>query len=293
MSEKSALMRLSSLHISILACSLLGVTGSACDLGATGATLESIEIELEHPEMLVDDRQRPGLMLRYDDAFQERVSDDITWSTDDPGVVAIDGGTELRAVRVGTANITARYEGLEATAVVKVDGIPQSLRIRSIQRHVPTGLTLQHSAILQYRHGQEVDATELVEWISSVPAVASIDPTGIVTGLAPGRTMITASAFELSVTQELDVKEAVVVSISLDPTTLMLAAGEIGTLTATGTYSDGNVLDITHSARWESSLSAAVKVNYMGQVEALAPGDVLISASKDNMYATVAVTATR
>ncbi|MEM9492914.1 MAG: Ig-like domain-containing protein, partial [Myxococcota bacterium] len=87
-----------------------------------------------------------------------------------------------------------------------------------------------------------------------------------------------------------NVRQAVVVTIAVDQTEVSLQVGETVQLSAMGTYSDANVVDITDAARWDSSLSAVASVNSRGLVEARAPGQVVISASKDSSSATVPVT---
>ena len=259
-----------------------------------GAELESIAITLNTEQaqsiaLEVDEKRDLVLILRYDDQFEEPAPGDVTWASQDPNIAKVDDDGRIEGEGIGATRITALYRDFETSLDVTVTGVPQSLSLLSESKNVPTGLTLELEAELKFEHGEKIDVTDQVEWSSTVPEVATIAASGVATGIAPGNTVISASGFDLAATKNLEVKEAVALTIEASPTALTLQEGQTADLVATGTFSDGNVVDITSQARWESSNEAVAVARSNGRVEALAPGQVTVSAQKDGATALVSV----
>ncbi|MGW4300428.1 Ig-like domain-containing protein [Streptomyces sp. NPDC004646] len=80
-------------------------------------------------------------------------------------------------------------------------------------------------------------------------------------------------------------------SISVTPATLSVAAGEIGALAATATYSDSSTADVTAQATWTSSAAAKATVS-AGFVTGIAVGAATVTASYQGQTDTCAVTVT-
>jgi len=140
---------------------------------------------------------------------------------------------------------------------------------------LPVGFSLQLTANGTYSDSSNGLVSEPV-WASSNPSVATISPSGLVTGLSAGTTSITAgldsqtsSAINLQV-----VTAPALVSIALTttaPATLGLAAagtnlqaGYAQQFTATGTYAGGLTQDITSTVTWTSSNKAVATIAATG-----------------------------
>ena len=104
------------------------------------------------------------------------------------------------------------------------------------------------------------------------------------------RVQVTLSANETTVVNDLDfeVVEAVVTSFRIEPGSLELAKGSSGQLRAVAVYSDGSVLDLTNSARWESS-SVALSVGPNGLVESSVEGSYQVTAVFGELESSVSV----
>lgn len=72
--------------------------------------------------------------------------------------------------------------------------------------------------------------------------------------------------------------EARLTSLTIEPTSLSLAKGTSGQLTAVGHYDDGTVLNLSNSVVWTPS-SPNVSVDPTGKVSALSPGSVQVQAA--------------
>jgi len=118
----------------------------------------------------------------------------IEWSTSDPAVVTVSATGVLTGGRVGTAVVTAASEGRNATVTVVV-GSPVAARVVSLEV-IPSRLqvavrgTAPLRVIARDARGNTIRPG--VDWTSSAPSVAAVEPGGVVKGVSPGTTTITA-----------------------------------------------------------------------------------------------------
>jgi len=121
-----------------------------------------------------------------------------------------------------------------------------------------------------------------VTWSSSVVSVATIT-NGKATAVAPGQTTITATSGSVSGSTTLTVTSATIASLALTPANLAIIAGWTKQFTATGTFSDNTMQDLTTLASWSSSsLSVATISNAAGSnglVTSLATGTTTIATT--------------
>lgn len=142
------------------------------------------------------------------------------------------------------------------------------------------GLTQQFSASGYYTNGTMQDITASVTWNSLSPTIATVDAKGLATGTGVGSTYITASlAGVTSTAVSLIVTPAIVKTIALTPANPNTAAGLSKQFTATGTYTDGSVQDITTTTSWSSSNGAVARINAPGLALGVSAGTATISAS--------------
>ncbi len=77
-------------------------------------------------------------------------------------------------------------------------------------------------------------------------------------------------------------------SITVTPTSIFLTVGQTKQFSASGTTVNGDTNDVTSTAKWSSSSSAAATVD-AGLVTAVATGNSTITASQDGVSATGSV----
>jgi len=131
-----------------------------------------------------------------------------------------------------------------------------------------------------YSDGTTADITRSVSWTSAAPAIASIDSaTGVVTGVAAGTTTVFAALNGLtSSAANVQISAASLVSISVTPAYASLASDGSFTFTATGTYSDGTISDISKLVTWISDNPAIAKINSKGISSGVGAGSSTITA---------------
>ena len=114
------------------------------------------------------------------------------WSSSDTAVASVDSTGAVVARSGGTAAITVTVGGKGARARVLVEQQAIALKVSDSVFRVPEGERGQTVGHVVDARGQEIPGL-WARWHSANPAVAAIDSLGNVAGVAPGRTMFTAS----------------------------------------------------------------------------------------------------
>ncbi|MEM7415108.1 MAG: protein kinase [Gemmatimonadota bacterium] len=155
------------------------------------ATVASVRIENAPGSMTVGaSANLAGIVMGSDGNPMNRTP---TWQSSDANVVSVDGTGRLIAREPGTAVITARSGNRSTETTVTVSAVPVS----SVQLSTSTLRLIAGEA------GDRVTATVLgsngaldrpVSWESSDRGVATVDGSGNVQGVAPGRAQLTAES---------------------------------------------------------------------------------------------------
>lgn len=201
----------------------------------------------------------------------------IRWSSSNTGVASVDYNGVVTAHQTGTAVITARNDrGQTAACTV------------TVEREVPHSALADTSLTLVQQWNDLTPKRQLTlrsvawagcyvyQWSSADPSVATVDGSGVVTAVAPGRTTITArttagETLTCTVTVRSDIGK-----ITLNADTILLP--ELGTqsrLTASVAVRDPASVPLT----WSSSDPAAVTVSTDGVVTAVGDGTAVITVT--------------
>jgi len=112
----------------------------------------------------------------------------VTWTTGDATRATVDNNGLVSGLAPGAVTITATSEGVSGSVVVTVVGSANpivSVEVTGPASTVEVGGTLQLSAVGRDASNAIVTG-QTVTWTSLSPALASVSPTGLVTGLAAG-----------------------------------------------------------------------------------------------------------
>lgn len=113
--------------------------------------------------------------------------------------------------------------------------------------------TVQESAVGNYSDGSSSTLSS-VFWSSSDTSVATVNNSGLVTGVSPGSSTITAASGTVSGTSTITVALSNVTGITVSPTTANATVnGGTANFTASATVSGGSPTDITATATWSIS----------------------------------------
>ena len=207
--------------------------------------------------------------------FQE-----VTWKSDNPSVATVDQFGLVRAVGVGTANISVTSN--DNPFIVKKCKITSSIQATGVKLN-ETELSLYETATKMLKPTIEPwNATNKnVVWSSSDPSVASVNVDGVVTAVSQGVAVITCTTQDSARTARCTVKVLKTIkskSVTLDSRSLTISDGKTARLTATIKPSNVSITSLS----WKSSNTKVAKVDANGLITALAPGKcTIIVKTKD------------
>jgi serine/threonine protein kinase/uncharacterized protein YjdB len=169
--------------------------------------------------------------------------------------------------------------------------IPQGSQILDVGKSAALGVRLLGA------DGTTLADRGSVTWSSSAPAIAVVDASGTIRGVAVGRATITARLEGRKATVAVTVRpapaqpsaEVAVASIRLQPETASVPVGQAVTLTAILLDAKGKVLG-ARPLTWISTDSASAAVTQSGTVSGRSPGSARIVARVEGATGTAEIT---
>ncbi|MEW5916496.1 MAG: Ig-like domain-containing protein, partial [Gemmatimonadota bacterium] len=162
--------------------------------------------------------------------------------------------------------------------------VPTTISISPQIVDFSVGDVIQMSAVVLDADGNVMAVP--VTWSSSNTAVAVVDASGLVTGVAEGTASITASVGSLKASAPTNVSRRPA-SVTVVPATASLNVGGTVQLSAEVRDAAGNL--ITRSVTWQSSAASIATVS-SGLVTGVAPGTATITARVQNVSGSAVVT---
>ncbi len=129
----------------------------------------------------------------------------VTWSSGDTLVAVVDSAGLATAVGGGTTTVTAAAGDVSAAVVVTVTQSAGSAVVSPAEASITLGDTLRLAAEAFDENGHAVDGA-VFSWSSSDAGAATVDDSGLVTGVAEGTAKITATAGDASGVAEVTVE---------------------------------------------------------------------------------------
>ena len=254
----------------------------ACEPGTTAGSLRVRPVSTE----LFVGGMTSFVLERVGPAGVSPIESGVSWGSSDPAIATIDtqadGSGLAIAVAPGTVTLTASFEGqsTEATLEVREPGaMLLAIALDPTRATLTTGGTQRFVATGSYDDGSMVDITSMVSWTSTDPTIATIEASGVCTGVMAGTTTITASSGELSASAEITVTASTgeLVAVSISPLDTTIVRGTTFALAAYSHYSDGSMRVTTSEVEWSSSDETVATVDAMGVVTAVALGTATVS----------------
>lgn len=148
--------------------------------------LPQLKLELSDEYLSSKNKKETATMTVTID--NEIVTEGVTFSSSDEEIVKINDDNELVAVSDGKATITANYDGMDATADIRVITPIKSMTFTSTNSTIRVGKDLQ----MKLKVSPSDAYIDTLTYTSSDEEIATVDASGIVTGVAPGKVTITA-----------------------------------------------------------------------------------------------------
>ena len=187
---------------------------------------------------------------------------DISWKSSNSKVAAVDMYGVVTAKKAGKCQIIAKAKGAEAKCTIVVEKTTITLNTKKVS--IENGSTFTMRA--------ETSSGAPVTWKSSKQSVAIISDNGVVQGIKPGTTIITATADGSKETCTLTVMKP---SIKLSADSVKMYRGQSAKLTA--------VVTSNREVTWKSSRPSVATVDENGRITAVKHGTARISARVDGV----------
>ena len=213
----------------------------------------------------------------------------ISWASADPSIAEVSNGGVVTGRKIGTVLIAASSRGRDAFAQITVNPIPvASIRLSTTNRALMVGQTFQLEAEALDGSGNEL-AGRPITWSSSDESIATVNSSGMVTALAPGAAIITASSEGRSAVATVTISLVPVVSVTVTPDNATLVVGQTTEFAATLKDETGSVLN-GRAVTWSTNRAQVATVTSEGLVTAIATGTATITASSEGRFANASIT---
>ena len=294
-----------------LSAQLGGISATAAIQVTPSATLSALYVLPTSSSIADKTAEKHTAVAYYSDGSRQDVTSQVSWSVTESGAAGAAGPTSSKLRTAGVTSKAANGKrahpsvDTESTSVLSVDpngvdtaaspgvalvqatlGDTQSqgvvivtpatvtsLAIRTTRALFPVGSMQQIQLIGTFSDGSQQDLSLKANWQSSNPAVATIDNTGMATGVSGGNIQFSASFGGLTASSTgLQVLDHPLVSTTILVPTSGRIPGLSDHLSVIGTYSDGSTHDLTAQAAWASSAPSILTVDQSGLAVAISAG---------------------
>lgn len=217
----------------------------------------------------------------FSDGTTRDLTDQTRWSADDTLVLNIVPGGLALAMAPGPVTVSGSVAGISgSTSFTVTDAVLVQLSMTAPSLRAAAGLDTQFTVDGVFSDDTFAEVTDSVNWSSSNPAAATVSPSGLVHGVAPGTATISAERDGVLVSLVYEVDPATLIAITVTPgdTTLDYELSQTRQFTATALFSDGTMQPLTNPA-WTTSSQRIATVNAGGLVTAQDRGAVQVTAA--------------
>src|SRR6266702_445812 len=216
----------------------------------------------------------------------------ITWQSSTSAIASVNGSGLVSGVAAGgPVTMTATSEGQSGTASVTVTLAPvAAVTVTPSSGTVAIGRTVQLTATPRDASGNPLTG-RAISWSSSDNTIATVNSSGLVTGVVAGAVTITATSEGQSGTASITVSGVPVASVTVSPASASVPVGQTQQLTATLKDANGTVLT-GRPVAWSSNNTPVATVTGTGLVTAKVAGSATITATSEGQSGTASITVT-
>ena len=264
-----------------------GLTATTGTVTITPATLVSVAILPANPSFADRTSEQLRVIGTYTDGTTHDLTNEATFSSSNPAVVNVSPSGDATGVGVGSSQVSVTAGGMTTTVPVTITSATLvSIAITPSSPSFADDTTQQFTAIGTFSDGTTQDLSTQVVWTSSNPEVLTIDANGLAESTTVGSAQVTAALNGVSSsTGSVTVTPATLTNLTISPTTAQIAKGTTQQFTATGTYSDGTMQNLSSSVTWSSSNSSVASIGATGVATGNGVGSAVLTATYQGMTA--------
>jgi hypothetical protein len=276
-----------------------GVSGTTL-VTVTEPVLQSITVTPANPSLLSLSTSTWSFQAtgNYSNGTTADLTSQVAWASSTPGIatIATTGGAATGLTK-GTTSISATLPAFPAipgtTNLTVTGGDLLSFTVSPATPTLVTGTVARLTVIGSFDNSSSRDITGVVAWSPANAALATVTKAGgnlawlnpLAVTITP--TIVTATVTTtlrtLTATTNLTVTAPTPQSITISPTSGLIAAGTSTRFLVTALFSDNSIQDVTYSVAWSSSNPAIATVGDIGlakgRVTGVAAGTTTISTT--------------
>jgi uncharacterized protein YjdB len=278
-----------------------GSASGSSTVTVTAATLVSIAVTPATSSIAPGTNVQFTATGTYTDGSTQNLTSAASWSSDTPATATINTEGLATSAAQGTANISATSGSASGSSALTVTSATLvSIAINPPTATIAPGTTQPFAATGTFSDGTTQSLTLSAHWSSTAASVATISDTSLTTGLAStlsaGTTTISVTSGTVSGSATLVVNPVTLVSVAINPQSPAVVLGATQQFTATGTFSDGSMQDVTSVAIWGSSAAPTAivssSVGSYGLATSSGEGATTISATSNSISSSTTLTVT-
>ena len=266
----------------------VGLVFSGCGGGSSAPRLTGLTVAPTSASVVAGSQQAFTATGLFANGTTQDETSAVTWTSSNSAVATIVSGGAATGVAAGTASITANLFGVTSNAAaltVTPSSTLISIAVTPANPTINAGGTQQFTATGTYMNvggpNTTKDITGQVTWASVTTATATIDASGLATGVANGASMITATLGTVVGQTTLTVGVPVVVGLKVSPINPTAAVGTTAVFSVLELLSDGSTQPLTGTITWASDTPATATIPANSRVaQAVAVGTAKISATE-------------
>lgn len=229
--------------------------------------------------------------------FSDNSTQDLTsqavWSSSNAAYALISASGVASGLGTGTTTISASENGVSGSAALSVTTAQlQSITISPANAIVPPRSKIQLTAIGNFSDGSQLVLSG-VSWHTTSAKYAMVNSSGVLRTKKSNNHPVNVYASLNGITGQtgITITSMTIQSLAITPSTPAIAEGTTQQLSLIGTFSDGvTTVDLTPSARWQTSNYHEAVINRQAVVTGVAAGSVTITASYSGTQANATLT---
>jgi uncharacterized protein YjdB len=242
-----------------------------------------------NPDTIVAGFQMQAVATPRDASGNPVTGRTIAYQSSNPAVATVNNLGVIVGLVPGSTNISAICDGHIATVKLTVQGQQvTSVDIVPGAPSVQKGSTAGLVADVKDQLGQSMP-NAAVTWTTESPSIATVSPSGVLTGVALGTGAVVAASAGVSRRADVTVTSQPVASVQVSPSAATLLPNQSSALVATGYSAGGQPIAGTIFA-WSVANSAIASVSSLGVVTGKAKGTTTVTASSGGQSSSATIT---